>query len=532
MSSSFISYQNTGTLPALVQELMDMNPLLEPFYKAPPTLDHFGSQMTAKTANYPEQHRIILAERLHAQYNHLKPNSSIKAQIDALKQANTFTVTTGHQLNLMGGPLFFLYKIISVINLANTLKANYPNSNVVPVFWMASEDHDFEEISHFYFKEHRLEWHRLSNGPVGRLSTSELQTVFNQFSKQLGTTAYSNDLKIMFETAYLKSNNLADATRALVHQIFGDDGLLVIDGDDADLKRLFVPTLSDELSNKVVFNQVNTTNKALKSIHKSFKIQVNPRPINLFYTTDNSRARIEEKYGIFRVLDTNLKWDLKGILKELETHPDRFSPNVLMRPLYQETILPNLCYVGGGGELSYWLQLKSTFDCWNITFPLLLHRNSALIISKKQEENLEKLQLTTADLFASRDKLAITLIGSQPQLIDFTQQKNHIKQQFKALYSVAKQTDASFLGAVSAQEQKQINGLMNLEKRLLKAEKRKHKTQIDKALALQSMLFPEGNLQERQINFSTFYAHYGQSFIETLKLELDPFQQGFTTISL
>jgi bacillithiol biosynthesis cysteine-adding enzyme BshC len=532
MATAHIPYSNAKTLPRLLYEVERKNPLLDPFYGAAATLQNFDPQITAKSAQYSMEHRTILAKCLFAQYHHLNPDISTIEQIETLKNSTTFTVTTGHQLNLMGGPLYFLYKIISVINLAKILKEKHPNNTFVPVFWMASEDHDFKEINHFYFGGHRLEWKRQSNGPVGRLSTAELDEFFNQFLELLDTNKQSETLIEMVQKAYLKQHNLADATRALVHQLFGDDGLIVVDGDDVQLKRLFLPAIKNELKNQIVFEEVTATNQALKKIDLNFKIQVNPRPLNLFYINNNLRERIEIINGVFRVLNTDLSWNLDEILKELETYPERFSPNVLMRPLYQETILPNLCYVGGGGELSYWLQLKSCFDAFNLNFPLLLHRNSALIVSVKQHKKLKKADVSFEDLFLSPEELATKIAKKQRSLIDFSDQKKYLEHQFETLYTVAKQTDASFLGAVAAQEKKQMKGLSNLEKRLLKAEKRKYKLQIENAISLQSELFPTTNLQERVLNFSTFYVIYGSTFIKELKSQLNPFQQGLDVISL
>ena len=532
MLTPYFSYKTTQTLPRLLQEVLGNNPELDKFYTAPTTLENFSSQMTTKSAQFSIENRTVLADCLHQQYNSLNPNTSTTARIDSLKNVTTFTVTTGHQLNLMGGPLYFIYKIITVINLAKTLKEKYPENDFVPVFWMATEDHDFEEINHFYFRENYLEWQHQSEGPVGRLSTKELVEFFSQFSAHTGADEHSEALTELFKNAYLKQNNLADATRALVHQLFGNDGLIVVDGDDANLKRLFIPVIKNELKHQIVLNEVTQTNLALKQINSNFKIQVNPRPLNLFYIKNNLRERIELNNGIFRVLNTELSWNLEAILKELEAQPKRFSPNVLMRPLYQETILPNLCYVGGGGELSYWLQLKSCFDAFNVPFPLLLHRSSAIIVTSKQHKKLQKGNISFEDLFLSSEELSTKIAKAQRDLINFSDQKQYLKQQFENLYRIAKQTDASFLGAVAAQEKKQLKGLSHLEKRLLKAEKQKHKAQIEQALLLQSALFPNGNLQERVLNFSTFYAIYGHDFIEKLKSDLNPFQQGFAIISL
>jgi bacillithiol biosynthesis cysteine-adding enzyme BshC len=533
MATQQIPYTQTQTLSKLVQQVLKGHPDVASFYGLPATLDNFATQMSVKSKHFSDQKRQILVESLGRQYKHLSPNVLTKTQINALKEASTFTVTTGHQLNLMGGPLYFLYKIISVINLAKVLKEKYPKHSFVPVFWMATEDHDFEEINHFYFKEHRFEWQHQSQGPVGRLSSTELKIFFGQFSTHLGADENSKAVIEIFQNAYIKQHNFADATRCLVHQLFGKDGLVVVDGDDAQLKRLFLPCMKKELEERLVFDEVSKTNKLLKDVDSNFKIQVNPRTLNLFYITNNLRERIEVDNGIFRVLNTALSWDLDGILKELEAYPERFSPNVLMRPLFQETILPNLCYVGGSGELSYWLQLRSCFGRFDTPYPLVMHRNSVLLILEKQSQSLEKLNLTVADLFLSKDDLIKKITLNKTQItVDLSSQKEHLKKQFEQLYDLAQQTDGSFFGAVAAQEQKQLNGLANLEKRLLKAEKRKHKRHIDKALLLQSSFFPNGKLQERVLNFSSFYAIYGHDFIEKLKMQLNPFQQEFTVISL
>jgi bacillithiol synthase len=533
MAVPYIPYKATQILPKLLQEVMDQNPALDRFYTAPAILKNFDAQMALKTAEFSTEKREILAECLSVQYKNLNQGASVIANIEALRKKQTFTVTTGHQLNLMGGPLYFLYKIISVINLAKTLKKEHPKHTFIPVFWMASEDHDFDEINHFYFGKDQLEWQQPAQGAVGRYSTTHLSDVLDVFETHLGSNPHADSLKELFQKAYIQQHNLADATRALVHHFFGENGLVVIDGDDAQLKQLFVPSVQNELSHQWVYNEVTNTNGALKTIDQGYKIQVNPRVLNLFYIKNDLRARIEENEGVFRILNTDLSWGLEGILEEVKSHPERFSPNVLMRPLYQETILPNLCYVGGGGELSYWLQLKSCFERFGVTFPLMMHRNSVLLISEKQHQNLEKLNLTVADLFLSPDDLTKKITLNQTQLpVDFSEQKNHLKKQFEQLYALAKQTDGSFLGAVAAQEKKQLKGLSNLEKRLLKAEKRTYKDHINRALLLQSTFFPNGNLQERVLNFSTFYALYGDDFVDKLKSELDPFQQGFAVISL
>jgi bacillithiol biosynthesis cysteine-adding enzyme BshC len=423
-----------------------------------------------------------------------------------------------------------LYKIVSTINLCKELKQKYPDYNFVPIYWMATEDHDFEEINYFQFKKTKIKWNTTSNGPVGRLSTAGLEEVLAVFGDLLGIGQNANYLKQLFENSYLKHNNLADATRFLANELFGDKGLVILDGDDIALKQFFVPFVKEELINNTSFHKVSDTNSILK---KDYEIQVNPREINLFYIENNLRERIVFEDNQYKVNNTKLTFSEKEILALLQSHPEKFSPNVILRPLYQEVILPNLCYIGGGGEISYWLQLQSNFEANKITFPILLVRNSVLLATKKQVHKADKLNLTWSDLFSNQQELFNTKTREFSSFkIDFSEQKAHLNQQFEKLIEIANQTDKSFLGAVKAQQIKQTKGLENLEKRLLKAEKRVHAEKLERIIVLQNELFPNHGLQERKLNFSEFYLDVNQKLIEKLFDELNPLESNFSIITL
>ncbi|MGB1211393.1 MAG: bacillithiol biosynthesis protein BshC, partial [Lacinutrix venerupis] len=205
----------------------------------------------------------------------------------------------------------------------------------------------------------------------------------------------------------------------------------------------------------------------------------------------------------------------------------------ILRPLYQEVILPNLCYIGGGGELAYWFQLKSNFKAHHVVFPMLLLRNSVLIKTKQQAQKLEKLNISNKDIFLKRESFINKKVREISNIdIDFSPQINHLKNQFKDLYNLAKQTDESFVGAVSAQEKKQINGLQNLEKRLLTAQKRKLKDHVMRITDLQNELFPNKSLQERNTNFSELYLEFGEDLIPELIKNLKPLDGEFTVLTI
>ena len=171
MPTDCIRYQNSGYFSSLIVDYLDQKSSLNSLYNRFPTIENFEAQITEKAANYNQENRKLLVAALQKQYQNSTISEATENNILALEQANTFTITTGHQLNLFSGPLYFLYKIISTINLASELKTKCPKSNFVPIYWMATEDHDFEEINYFNFKGKKFRWNKESTGPVGRLTT-------------------------------------------------------------------------------------------------------------------------------------------------------------------------------------------------------------------------------------------------------------------------------------------------------------------------------------------------------------------------
>ncbi|WP_309641824.1 bacillithiol biosynthesis cysteine-adding enzyme BshC [Flavobacterium sp.] len=527
MPSDCISYQDSGYFIPLMCDYLNQKPDLAPLYNRFPTLDNFEKQFQEKQSYFTDAHRKVLVAALKKQYAAVETSQKTAHNIDALLQSNTFTVTTGHQLNLFTGPLYFLYKIISTINLTKELKAQYPSQNFVPIYWMATEDHDFEEINYFTFRGKKIRWNVESSGPVGRHTTQGLEEIFKVFEKETGNNINAQFIKNLFEESYVKHQSLTAAARYLANVLFGETGLVILDADDATLKKEFAPFVKEELLQQTSYKQVTATIEKLKS----YAIQVNPREINLFYIEDDLRERIVLENGKYQVNNTALEFSETEILELLEQHPEKFSPNVMLRPLYQEVILPNLCYIGGGGELAYWLELKSFFDAVQVPFPILLLRNSALIATQKQADKADKLGLTWKDLFAKQADLInqkATLLSEFP--IDLSIQKDHLRNQFHYLHVLANQTDKSFAGAVKAQEAKQIKGLEHLEKRLLKAQKRKYEQELERIIDLQNQLFPNGGLQERQANFSEYYIDNGDSLIEKMLMELKPLEHQFTIL--
>lgn len=522
-----IPIKETGYFSKLICDYTAGKERLNSFYNQKPTLEGLGNQIQEKSV-FSEATRAVLVAALKNQYVETIASQATETNILSLVNRNTFTITTGHQLNIFTGPLYFLYKIVSVINLTKRLKKEHPDKNFVPVYWMATEDHDFEEINFFRFKKHKISFDKEVSGAVGHVSTQQMEEVYKEFEKLSGISNNAKYLQELFQEAYLKHDNLAEATRYLVNELFGAYGLVIVDGDDISLKSLFSPAVKKELCDQVSYTEVTKINASLEQF---YKIQVNPRALNLFYLKRGLRERIIEVNGIYKINNTDFEFSKDEILKEVDAHPERFSPNVILRPLYQEMILPNLCYIGGGGELAYWMQLKDMFASFEVPFPVLMLRNSLLLASEKQLKKLAKLNCSLHEVFEKQNDLILKKVKEQSDIpIDFSQQKKFLQDQFNALKELAKKTDESFIGAVNAQEKKQLNGLEHLEKRLLRAQKRKYTDQVIRLKQLQDELFPNQSLEERTKNFSEYYLELGAQLIPMLLEAQNPLSTDFTII--
>ncbi len=495
------------------------------FYSGFPNEGNFRDQAKKKLIEY--KHRETVHKVLSEQMKGLDLCEKQIQNLGKFRLSNTVTVTTGHQLNLLTGPLYFFYKILQTIRCCEKMNMDHPEYNFVPVFWMATEDHDFAEINHFYHKNKKFIWDKNASGAVGKLNPEGIEETFNAFSRQLPEIQNAQNLKELIQDAYLNSKTLSEATRKLVHSLLGEYGLLMIDGDDKELKKLMIPAFEEELTQNTAYKKISESNEKL--IENGYSIQVNPREINLFYLGNGGiRERIVYENEIYSVLDSPYQFDQNEIIEELNSHPEKFSPNALLRPFYQETILPNIAYIGGSGEIAYWLQLKNYFDSQNVLFPLLIVRNSVLILNQKQKSKLEKLEIDYKDLFKPLYELVSENVMLHTDLkIDFDAYEIQIQKIFDELSEKSAQTDITFSNMVNAQKVKQLKGLEKMKQRLTQAEKKKHSERVERIENIYNELFPKGNLQERITNFSDFWLEYGKGFIKEVYDEIHPYEFRF-----
>lgn len=510
------SIQKTKLFSSLFENYIQKDETVKPFYKYHFGKNDFEAYITEEYFNY--LNRPVLVESLIKQ-TQLVTNTSSKTieSIQLLTTENTFTVTTGHQLCLFTGPLYFIYKIISTINLCKTLAEKFPNKNFVPVYWMASEDHDFEEINHANVFGKKVVWNSEEKGSVGNFKTENLKDVILELKTILGDNENATHLIKLFEDAYLKNKNLADATRYLVNELFGEYGLIILDGNDKDLKGLFREEFKTDVFKNTSFEIVSETINELK---EKYSAQVSPRLINVFYKEPNIRERIEKQHDRYQVLNTEISFSKEELETIIDTTPEKLSPNVVLRPLYQQKILPNIAYVGGPGELAYWLEYKTMFEHYKINFPILMPRHFAMIIDKGTQNKIKKLNLETESIFTDGEDLVKAFIKTEHADVNLNNFNSPLTDVFNSITELVSAIDKSLIGSVEAEKQKTLNGILALNQKINKALKQQSETDINQIWTIKSKLFPNNIPQERYDNLSMYYTKYGKAFIENLVEEL------------
>lgn len=522
-----IPYSSTGNFSSIFLDYLQEEQKLKPFYTYSPNISSFESIIADRKKL--SINRALLLQVLKEQYQHIDASELSLQNIAALANENTFTITTGHQLSLFTGELYFIYKIITCINLAEKAAAANPGYKIVPIFWMASEDHDFEEINHANIAGTKFEWKVKSGGAVGELATSGIDQIIDSIDHYLGNQAGKEKIIRLLKLAYTEQKSLAVATRILVNELFKQYGLVILDANHPLLKKEFSEIIRSDIFEQNSFHQVTATNALLEN---QYPIQVNPREINFFYLSAHSRSRIIKTATGFETADQKNQFSAEELQAEIKLHPENFSPNVLMRPLYQEYILPNLAYVGGPGEIAYWLQLKSTFSHYQIPFPMLAWRNSFALTNQKQLKTIEAILPSVESIFKPLQELIVGYITCHGQnILSLDTEQQMIKEQIQVIQTKLQNIDQTLLASSAAATTKITNLLKGLEKKMQKAEKKNHTVAIQQIEKIKSAFFPNGILQERQENFSYWYIHH-ESFIQLIKNNSEPLNKHFTILTI
>lgn len=512
MLQQVISFDEVGFTSSITRELIQRKSEIKEFIQ-----DFFGLEELIKHSElkrFSPEKRTILNQALTNQNKEIQLSQQTIQNIDLLKEENAFTIVTGHQLNLATGPLYSIYKISEVIALTKRLNGMQSTKKFVPVFWLASEDHDFEEINHIHLFGQKIEWHHdnLKDSVVGRIETKGFNEFIEQVKAKFSNPDDQEKLEAFFKP-YFSSRTLAEASRKLINELFGEYGLVIIDGDDRELKQLFQPIAQKEINELTTWKSVEKTNLKLDEL--GFHQQVFLRNCNLFYINENGvRDRISFENETFQIGDQPV--EKSELIRMLEESPEAFSPNALMRPLYQESILPNVCYVGGGGEIAYWLQLKENFESFNITFPLLKVRSSNLMVRDKEFDVLAENEMGIFDLKQDihalfKDKIKEE-VGGCIIADEIIEALNELKAKS---VKKAEEIEKGLVQTVESTFTRLEGEVHKLEDKLIKGKKKKEETNIKKLDRLKDKIFPEDGFQERYENIIPYLVN-NSGFIATV----------------
>lgn len=513
-TAAYIPYDETGRFSKLVLDYIHGAEKLKPFYQH--AFDHEGmKQAIAAKQSFSDRQQLF--DILSDQYKSVSTSEACKQNLQKLLQPNTFTVCTAHQPNLFTGPLYFIYKIAHAIQLAQKLSFEFSEQQFVPVYYMGSEDADLEELGHIYAAGKKYNWETNQTGAVGRmLVDKKLTGLIKELEAQFSVQPFGNEILSILKNAYTDGKFIQQSTFELVNELFGKYGLIILIPDSASFKKQFIPAIQKELEEQFSKTEVE---KTIAAFPEEYKVQAAGRKLNLFYLQNNSRERIELEEEGFTIANTSLSFTKEGMLRELHDHPERFSPNVILRPVFQETILPNVAFIGGGGEIAYWLELKHVFKASHIPMPVLVLRNSFLFIQKKQQEFFEKWDLKMKNLFQPFDIILKQLIAQESKhQLSLQEQQDQLENIYKSASVLAGNIDPTLQKHVEAIKLQSLDKVKKLEKKMYRAEKRKFEAMERQLNKLYQQLFPGGNLQERVHNLVEYYAHYGSYFIETIMM--------------
>ena len=511
--AKYIPYNHTGAFSGIVLDYLAHATRLRPFYAAPFGIE--GVRKHIESRKSIPLNRELLVDELKKQYHATDTSALVRANIESLLQPGTFTVCTAHQPNIFTGHLYFIYKILHAIKLADELNAAIPENHFVPVYYMGSEDADLDELGKVMINGKEYKWETKQKGAVGRMLVDRSFTgLIDELDGQLSVERYGREIVSLVRKCYTVNKTIEQATFELVNELFAEFGLVVFLPDNASLKSAFIPVIRKELKERFSNKLVKETIAALP---QEYKVQVYGRDINMFYLEGDLRERIEAKDGGYMVVNTPLFFSEEEMESEISQHPERFSPNVILRPVYQELVLPNVAFIGGGGELAYWLELKKVFEAVSVPYPMLVLRNSFMIIPADVARKISAMGMQPEDFFGPADVIAAALVKKESALqLHLVAEKESMLSLYDKMKDAATAADFTLQQHVEALKVQALKKIDKLEKKIFRAEKKKYEVQLLQARKIKDALFPGGNLQERIDNLLPYYSKWGSGFINLL----------------
>jgi bacillithiol biosynthesis cysteine-adding enzyme BshC len=459
----------------------------------------------------------LLKKNLLTQYSGLTTSNKTRKNIDLLSKDNTLAVVTGQQLGLLGGPMYTFYKIITTLKLSKRLNDKYDDYTFVPVFWMEGDDHDFNEVR--------------SINVIGNENTIKNIGYKEQIDpddakKSVGTLELDDALDDFFNVLddNLRKTEFKDTSsfRELIHSLFDEYGLVILNPSDKKVKEILKPVFRKEI---VDFREhteklVNVSARLEEVYHAQVKV----KPVNLFYSTDDGRYSIEPVENEFRLRRKRISFSQEGLLEKVDKEPERFSPNVLLRPICQDYLLPTAFYIGGPSEISYFAQVTSLYEFYKLQTPIIYPRSSATLLESNINKTLDKYNISFNDIFMGADELKKKVVDSLTENnVDdvFAETEQDVELAIDRLRERLYDVDKTIADTSKKYRSKIFNSLNELKSKAEQAENQKFEVTLRQMERASTMLFPSNNLQERELNYTYFANKYGEGFLKRLYDDLN-----------
>ncbi len=504
-----------------------------------------GYAQLAETISAKFSKRTELVDLLLKQNNEYKTTEKTLEHIKLFANANTVAIVTGQQVGMLGGPLYTIYKTVTAIKLAEELNASLPDFRFVPVFWLEGEDHDFEEMNNIGLLNLEnqcvtLEYHlggapsEKNNGAIGNIVFDEhLKTFYEGIESTLIPTEFREPLLELLKSCYATGTTFEKAFTSWLQTLFPDAGLVFISSNNKDAKQLLKHLFVKEINEFPGMTQRIIAQSA--KLEHDYHAQIKPKALNLFCFHKGGRYLIEPREHDFSLKGTRQYFTKDELLRLAEETPEFFSPNVALRPICQDTLLPTFAYIAGPSEVAYFAQLKTVYEYFDLQMPIIYPRASATLLEQRQHSIMEKYNLPIDTFFGSVEKVASAVIGSLSEVkVDdlFGEASRKLYDMANELKFGVEMVDPTLLGPLENTQKKMDELLLLLKSKTMEAQRKRHEIALRQINKVVNTLYPEGTFQERFLNITYYMNKYGLEFTDTIKakLEIDNFAHQLITI--